>query len=72
MTLRGELDLADALDFDHALGTGAQQLADLGCTRPGRAPCLAVGTLARGDLTLGYDTTESTTEPAESAGSAEP
>ncbi|WP_212575509.1 DUF222 domain-containing protein, partial [Vibrio cholerae] len=33
-TVRGELDLADALDLDHAVTTGAQQLADLGCTEP--------------------------------------
>ena len=42
MTLRGELDLADALDFNDALTTGAQQLADLGCTEtldvPARSP----------------------------------
>ncbi|CAI9417571.1 HNH endonuclease signature motif containing protein [Nocardioides sp. T2.26MG-1] len=61
MAVRGELDLADALDLDHALTTGAQQLADLGCTEPlDVRRAMAAGALARGDLMLQPETT---TEP---------
>ncbi|HEY0903421.1 MAG TPA: HNH endonuclease [Marmoricola sp.] len=60
-TVRGELDLADALDLDHAVTTGAQQLADLGCDQPlDVRRAMAAGALARGDLMLHPDTT---TEP---------
>ncbi|HEY0902881.1 MAG TPA: HNH endonuclease [Marmoricola sp.] len=58
-TVRGELDLADALDLDHAVSTGAQQLADLGCTEPlDVRRAMAAGVLARGDLMLAPDTAE--------------
>lgn len=53
MRIHGELDLADALDLDHALSLGAQQLADAGstaCLDARRA--MAAGALARGDLAL--------------------
>ncbi len=57
--VRGELDLADALDLDHAVGTGAQQLADLGCDQPlDVRRAMAAGALARGDLMLQPETTE--------------
>ncbi|ABL83680.1 MULTISPECIES: HNH endonuclease signature motif containing protein [unclassified Nocardioides] len=81
MTVRGELDLADALDLDQALRHGAQQLADLGCTETlDVRRALAVGALARGDLTLGLDTHPATqaeadtdTQPESQAGpEAEP
>ena len=53
MTIRGELDLADALDLDHALATGAQALADLGCAETVDVRrALAVGILARGEHAL--------------------
>ena len=56
-TVRGELDLADALDFDHALTVGAQELADLGCAESlDVRRALAAGALARGDLTLDLET----------------
>ena len=56
-TVRGELDLADALDFDHALTVGAQELADLGCTESlDVRRAMAAGALARGDLTLDLET----------------
>jgi len=56
-TVRGELDLADALDLDHAVATGAQQLADLGCTETlDVRRAMAAGALARGDLMLAPDT----------------
>nr|WP_296604035.1 HNH endonuclease signature motif containing protein [Nocardioides sp.] len=58
-TVRGELDLADALDLDHAVTTGAQQLADLGCDQPlDVRRAMAAGALARGDLMLQPETTE--------------
>ncbi|CAI9415842.1 HNH endonuclease signature motif containing protein [Nocardioides sp. T2.26MG-1] len=56
-TVRGELDLADALDLDHALRAGAQQLADLGCEESlDVRRAMAAGALARGDLMLAPDT----------------
>ena len=58
-TVRGELDLADALALDHAVTTGAQKLADLGCTEPlDVRRAMAAGALARGDLMLHPGTTE--------------
>ncbi|ABL82721.1 HNH endonuclease signature motif containing protein [Nocardioides sp. JS614] len=66
MTVRGELDLADALDLDQALQHGAQQLADLGCTETlDVRRALAVGALARGDLPLGLHTHPATHTEAE-------
>ena len=63
VALRGELDLADALDLDHAVRTGAQALADLGCTETlDVRRAMAVGALARGDLTLGFETAAGTAE----------
>ncbi len=64
-TVRGELDLADALDFDHALTVGAQELADLGCTETlDVRRAMAAGALVRGDLTLALGQTGETGEPA--------
>jgi hypothetical protein len=58
-TVRGELDLADALDLDHAITTGAQELADLGCAETLNVRrALALGALARGDLMLKPDSAE--------------
>ncbi|HEY0903747.1 MAG TPA: HNH endonuclease [Marmoricola sp.] len=66
-TVRGELDLADALDLDHAVTTGAQQLADLGCTEPlDVRRAMAAGALARGDLMLAPDTTTEADRPRRS------
>jgi len=49
----GELDLADALDLDDAVGARADRLAALGCTESlDVRRALAVGELARRDLTL--------------------
>ncbi|HEY0902978.1 MAG TPA: HNH endonuclease, partial [Marmoricola sp.] len=63
-TVRGELDLADALDLDHAVTTGAQQLADLGCTETlDVRRAMAAGALARGDLMLAPEPAE-TDRPA--------
>ena len=56
-TVRGELDLADALDLDHALTVGARELAELGCTESlDVRRAMAAGALARGDLMLTPDT----------------
>ncbi|CAI9413480.1 HNH endonuclease signature motif containing protein [Nocardioides sp. T2.26MG-1] len=64
MAVRGELDLADALDLDHALSEGAQQLADLGCTETlDVRRAMAAGALARGDLMLQPDTTSEPPRP---------
>jgi len=63
-TVRGELDLADALDFDHALTVGAQELADLGCTETlDVRRAMAAGALARGDLTLDLGETDKPRHP---------
>ncbi|MGY2875721.1 hypothetical protein ACVW00_002911 [Marmoricola sp. URHA0025 HA25] len=51
--VHGELDLADALGLEDAITTGAQQLADLGCTDPLDARrAAALGILARGQQPL--------------------
>ncbi|CAI9405604.1 HNH endonuclease signature motif containing protein [Nocardioides sp. T2.26MG-1] len=64
MAVRGELDLADALDLDHALSEGAQQLADLGCTETlDVRRAMAAGARARGDLMLQPDTTSEPPRP---------
>lgn len=48
-----ELDLADALELDHALGRGARRLADLGCGESlDVRRAMAVGELARTQLSL--------------------
>ena len=48
-----ELDLADALDLDNALATGAARLADLGSTETlDVRRSIAAGALARHELTL--------------------
>jgi len=63
-TVRGELDLADALDVDHALSVGAQELADLGCTETlDVRRAMAAGALARGDLTLDLGETDKPRRP---------
>jgi hypothetical protein len=57
-TVYGELDLADALDLDQAVGNEAQRLADLGNTEHlDVRRSLAIGAIARRDLTLDYPTT---------------
>jgi hypothetical protein len=51
--LEGELDLADALDLEAALESGAAQMADLGSTESlDVRRSKALGALARGDLFL--------------------
>jgi hypothetical protein len=53
--INGELDLADALDFDDAVTTGAQTLADLGCEESlDVRRSMAVGELARNQGTLDF------------------
>jgi hypothetical protein len=52
-----ELDLADALDLNDAITTGATQLADLGCDETlDVRRSLAAGALARHELTLDLQT----------------
>ncbi|HEY0951336.1 HNH endonuclease signature motif containing protein, partial [Nocardioides sp.] len=64
-TVRGELDLADALDLDHALTVGAQQLADLGCAETlDVRRAMAAGALARGDLPLPMEGGTAPVKPA--------
>ena len=59
----GELDLADALDLDHALAADAKTQADLGSVQTlDQRRATALGNIARRDLTLTYPTTETTTE----------
>jgi hypothetical protein len=51
----GELDLADALDFDDVVTTGAQTLADLGCQESlDVRRSMAVGELARNQGSLEF------------------
>jgi 5-methylcytosine-specific restriction endonuclease McrA len=51
--IRGELDLADALDLETALQAGAAQLKDLGSEESlGARRSIALGALARGDQQL--------------------
>jgi hypothetical protein len=53
----GELDLADALDLNDAITTGAQQLAALGCEESlDVRRSMAAGALARRELTLDLET----------------
>lgn len=53
VTVEGVLDLADALDLEHAVRREAQALADLGCTEAlAVRRSLAAGSLARGDTPL--------------------
>ncbi|HEY0951573.1 HNH endonuclease signature motif containing protein [Nocardioides sp.] len=64
-TVRGELDLADALDLDHAISAGAQQLADLGCAETlDVRRAMAAGALARGDLMLPVEARAEPVKPA--------
>lgn len=58
-TLRGELDLADALDLDAAISAGAEALAGAGCELglPARR-ALALGQLARGEQPLALESAE--------------
>jgi hypothetical protein len=54
----GTLDLADALDLDDAISTGAQTLADLGCEESVDARrSTAAGELARGQGPLDFPAT---------------
>src|SRR3954454_18352026 len=53
----GELDLADALDLEDAVAAGAARLAEAGCTEPlDVRRSMALGALARGELTFDFDT----------------
>lgn len=53
VAVEGVLDLADALDLEHAVRREAQALADLGCTEPlAVRRALAAGSVARGDTPL--------------------
>src|SRR5215207_1673350 len=64
-TVYGELDLADALDLDAAVTTGAQALKDLGSTQSlDVRRATAVGDLARRQLTLDLNPTPDTTPDA--------
>jgi hypothetical protein len=55
-TIRGELDLPDALDLEQAVQAGAEQQADLGSALPlGARRAKALGNLARGELVLDYN-----------------
>ena len=63
--IHGELDLADALDLDHAVTAHADHLKDLGCTESlDVRRSLAIGELARRQLAL--DLTTDHTDPADS------
>ncbi|MBW8751354.1 MAG: DUF222 domain-containing protein [Propionibacteriales bacterium] len=62
----GEVDFADALDFDDAIAALAQQLADAGSTETlDHRRAAAVGMLARGELALDVVSTGSTTAGSE-------
>ena len=66
--VHGELDLADALDLEDAVRTGAAQLADLGCDDSLEVRrAAAVGALARGEQHLALD---QPTGPGADAGAA--
>ena len=55
--IHGEVDLADALDLDAAVGDRAAHLKDLGCTESlDVRRAMAVGELARHQLALDLDT----------------
>ncbi len=55
--ISGELDLADALDLDQAVGVRADHLKDLGCAEPlDVRRAMAVGDLARRQLALDLQT----------------
>src|SRR4051794_12755028 len=61
--VEAEVDLADALDLDTALSTGAARLADLGSTASlDVRRSEALGEMARRQLTLDLDTTDTRTE----------
>ena len=63
MHVEADLDLADALDFNTAVGVGAAQLAALGSAEGLDARrALAVGVMARHQLTLDYPSGEDSTE----------
>lgn len=54
VAVEGTLDLADALDLDEAVGLRAKDLARLGCEQSlDVRRAMAVGEMARADLTLG-------------------
>jgi hypothetical protein len=62
--VEGMLDLVDALDLDAALSTGAQRLADLGCTESlDVRRSMAAGDLARTQLTLDLEVDGEGPEP---------
>src|SRR3954452_10418043 len=68
--MEAEVDLADALDLDTALSAGAARLADLGSTSPlDVRRSEALGEMARHQLTLDLDSTDTGTEtPAPTPG----
>jgi hypothetical protein len=60
----GVLDLADALDLDHALALGAAQLAAAGCAAPlDVRRAMTAGALARGEIALDLPLTASPDGP---------
>ena len=62
MHVEADLDLADALDFNTAVCSGAAQLAALGSSEPLDARrAMAVGVMARRQLTLDYPTDQDPT-----------
>ena len=55
----GEIDLADALDLDQAVAEEARRIGALGNTRTlDQRRAIAIGNIARRDLTLDYPTTD--------------
>jgi len=61
----GVLDLADALDLDHALALGAAQLAAAGCAAPlDVRRAMTAGALARGEIALDLPLTATPASPA--------
>src|SRR5205085_5592147 len=62
--IRGDLDMADALDLEKALQAGAEQQKQLGSALPLKARMAkALGNLARGELVLDYNSGLPTDQP---------
>ena len=71
-TITGEIDYLDALDLDDAVRAEAQRLGDLGNTKTlDQRRAIALGNIARRDLTLDYPTTTSDT-PADPPATRKP
>ena len=63
--VHGELDLADALDLDQAVGVRADHLKDLGCDEPlDVRRAMALGDLARHQLALDLQTEDAEVQAA--------